>query len=165
MSENILAATWIQHPSYPDYYFSSSGDAASRKSGKFRLLKGTACGKSGYKAICVEGKKKIYIHRAVCELFNGPQEDGQQCRHLDGSIKNNHASNLKWGSAKENNEDKILHGTNGEGEKNPMSKLKRDQVDEIRKRVPSGETQRSMCKIFNVSPMTISRVVRRELWK
>ena len=39
------------------------------------------------------------------------------------------------------------------------------QVEQIRNRVANGESQISMCSIFNVSPMTISRVVRKETWK
>lgn len=165
MSNAILSSDWIQHPIYKDYYFSKNGNAASLKKGKFKILKGTACGKYKYKAICVKGKKKIYIHRTVCELFNGPSVFGQECRHLDGNNQNNNASNLKWGTPSENSYDKIFHGTVGFGEKNPMAKLKKTEIDEIRIRVANGESQISMCKIFNVSPMTISRVVRKESWK
>lgn len=159
---------WIQHPEFPYYYFCRDGRAASITNGKPRILSGTKCGQYGYRAIPVfkdHPKKKIYIHRTVCELFNGPPEEGQQCRHLDGNNKNNAALNLKWGSAKENNQDKVAHGTGAIGKRNGNSKLKKDQVEEIRRRVADGETQRSMCKIFNVSPMTISRVIRKVLWK
>ena len=165
MSNAILSSEWIQHPNYKDYYFSRCGKAASLKKGKFRVLKGTTCGQYGYKAICVVGKKKIYIHRTVCELFNGLSLPGQECRHLDGNNQNNDASNLRWGTASENSRDKILHGTSGVGEKNSMAKLTKEQVTEIRTRVANGESQISMCSIFNVSPMTISRAVRKESWK
>lgn len=165
MSNAILSSEWIQHPIYKDYYFSRYGIAASMKKGKFRVLKGTVCGQYGYQAICVVGKKKIYIHRTVCELFNGPALPGQECRHLDGNNQNNDASNLKWGTASENARDKIQHGTHGAGERNSMAKLTKEQVQEIRTRVANGESQISMCSIFNVSPMTISRAVRKESWK
>jgi hypothetical protein len=165
MSNAILSSNWIQHPIYKDYYFSRCGKAASLKNGKFRILKGTTCGQYGYKAVCVEGKKKIYIHRTVCELFNGASTPGLECRHLDGNNQNNDASNLKWGTPSENAYDKVSHGTAGFGEKNPMAKLTKNQVNEIRTRVANGESQISMCSIFNVSPMTISRAVRKESWK
>ena len=165
MSNAILSGDWKQHPIYTDYYFSRFGIAASMKKGRLLVLKGTVCGQLGYRAICVSGKKKVYIHRVVCELFNGPPLPGQQCRHLDGNRNNNFAQNLKWGTAFENNQDKIAHGTNGQGEKNPMAKLSIAQVEQIRNRVANGESQISMCNIFNVSPMTISRAVRKESWK
>ena len=165
MSNAILSSDWKQHPIYTDYYFSRFGIVASMKKGRFLVLKGTVCGQLGYQAICVSGKKKIYVHRAVCELFNGPPLPGQQCRHLDGNRKNNDAQNLKWGTASENNQDKIAHGTNGEGEKNPMARLTKEDVQEIRTSVANGKSQISMCSIFNVSPMTISRAVRKVNWK
>lgn len=171
MSLEILTAAypgnWKQHPVYTSYYFCEDGRAASVIKSKPKILVGTKCSQMGYRAIPVYAdvrNKKIYIHRTVCELFNGPPSFGQQCRHLDGDNTNNAASNLKWGTPSENSADKIAHGTNGYGEKNSMSKLDWEKVKEIRMRVSNGETQRSMCKIFNVSPMTISRVVRKELW-
>lgn len=172
MSIEILSSAfpgnWKQHPEFHSYFFCQDGRVASVIKGKPRLIVGTRCGQYGYRAIPVYANRrgqKIYTHRTICELFNGPPEKGQQCRHLDGNKNNNAASNLKWGSPQENSNDRLLHGTSGAREKNSMSKLKNDQVAEIRKRVASGETQRSMCKIFNVSPMTISRVVRKETWK
>jgi hypothetical protein len=172
MSIEILSSAfpgnWKQHPEFKLYFFCQDGRVASVIKGKPRLLIGTKCGQYGYRAIPVYANRrgqKIYTHRTICELFNGPPAPGQQCRHLDGDKTNNAASNLRWGSAKENSDDRQLHGTMGYGEANSMSKLTNEQVAEIRRRVDLGETQRSMCKIFNVSPMTISRVVRKETWK
>lgn len=165
MSDDILTPEWVEHPKYKDYYFSRCGKVASTKKGKFVVLRGGVAGKYEYKNVWVGNKTRIYIHRAVCEIFNGPPMPGQECRHLDGNNKNNNAENLKWGTPSENAHDKIAHGTVGCGEKNPMAKLTKDQVIEIRNRVANGETQKSLCKIFNVSPMTISRAVRKETWK
>jgi hypothetical protein len=166
MSDIILTGTWIQHPIYEDYYFSSNGEVMSRKNGKFRMLKGTVCGQSGYKAICVEGKKKIYIHRTVCELFNGPQPDGYQCRHLDGNNTNNKASNLKWGTPSENARDKILHGTYGSGQKNSMAKLTEKQVNTMRSiREKLKTPYHEIAKMYGVSTMTAFRAVTKRSWK
>jgi hypothetical protein len=166
MSNAILSSEWIQHPVYKDYYFSRYGFAASLKNGKFRILKGTTCGQYGYKAICVVGKKKIYIHRTVCELFNGLSLPGQECRHLDGNNQNNDASNLQWGTASENARDKILHGTNGAGEKNSMAKLTRKQVEEMR-RMKSTHllTYKEIANKFDVSRITAWRAINKETWK
>lgn len=172
MSIEILSAkfsgNWKQHPEFTSYFFCEDGRVASVIRGIPRIIIGTKCGQYGYRAIAVYAKKygqKIYIHRTICTLFNGDPKDGQQCRHLDGNKENNSASNLKWGTVKENMEDKYFHGTAGFGERNSMSKLTKHQVEEIRRHVENGATQRSMCKIFNVSPMTISRIVRKESWK
>lgn len=166
MSNAILTSDWVQHPIYQDYYFSNKGEVMSKKNNKFKLLKGTICGQQGYKAVCVSGKKKIYIHRAVCELFNGTPLLEQQCRHLDGNNQNNSATNLSWGTPSENNKDKVKHGTNGVGEKNAMAKLTQKQVDEMRCIKNNTQlTYKEISNKFNISPMTAWRAINKESWK
>jgi len=166
MNQEIITELFLPHPKYPDYWFSNMGRAVSTKGKTPRPLKGTVCGQLGYKAICVYGQKKVYIHRVVCELFNGNPQDGQQCRHLDGNRFNNKASNLKWGWAVENAADKILHGTNSEGVKNPMAKLTPEIVQQIR-RVRDEEqlSYSKLAKRFNVSTMTAFRAATQRSWK
>lgn len=53
-----------------------------------------------------------YLHRLVCEAFNGPPPfDDAVCRHLDGDRLNNLAENLAWGTQAENVADAKAHGT------------------------------------------------------
>lgn len=49
-------------------------------------------------------KGKTYkVHRLVCEAFNGDPPSGMNvCLHIDENAANNRASNLKWGTQKEN---------------------------------------------------------------
>lgn len=166
---DMFGGEWRPHYLHGGYFFSRDGRAASVLDGRPRLLIGCSSGQMGYRAVTIASgpyrNKRLYIHRAVCELFNGPAPPGLQCRHLDGNRFNNAADNLAWGTQIDNESDKILHGTRMSGERNPMSKLTLAQVQKIRELVAGGATQRSLCKSFGVSPMTISRIVRRELWK
>ena len=125
---------------------------------------------SRYRAIDfrVDGKtmKREYIHRVVCDLFNGPQSKGTQCRHLDGDKTNNAASNLAWGTAKENSDDKVLHGTMGFGEKNPMAILTREKVEQMRSiRASENKPYYKIAKDFGVSTMTAFKAVTLRAWK
>lgn len=63
-------------------------------------------------------RKKRYIHRMVCFNQNGPKpaEKHEAC-HIDGNKKNNHPSNLRWGTQKENADDRERHGRTSRGEK------------------------------------------------
>jgi hypothetical protein len=54
---------------------------------------------------------KPYAHKLVLLAFVGPREVGLQTRHLDGDPSNNRLSNLAYGTAKENAQDTIRHGT------------------------------------------------------
>lgn len=76
---------------------------------------------------CKAGK----VHRVVLTVFDRPPKKGEECRHLDGNSLNNHISNLKWGTAKENTYDKLDHGTFVRGELVPNAKLTEKKVKKI----------------------------------
>jgi len=62
--------------------------------------------------LCKNGKKKRRsVHSLVLESFVGTALENAQCRHLDGNKENNSLENLKWGTIKENAQDKKKHGT------------------------------------------------------
>lgn len=71
--------------------------------------------KIGYQSVTLsyKGQKKpSYVHRLVCEAFQGPPRDGKtQVCHYDGDRHNNSNSNLRWDSPKGNMQDAKRHGT------------------------------------------------------
>jgi len=159
-----------EHPLYPGYFFSSDGKAYHMlDGGVFRELSGCQCG-IGYRAISVptgtKKYKRVYIHRAVCELFNGePQGDGQQCRHLDGDLTNNSSGNLAWGTAKDNAIDMARHGKTAKGERNPMAVLNVSIVADMRKvRADTGLYYKDIAERFGVSTMTAFRAITGRSW-
>jgi hypothetical protein len=108
-------------------------------------------------------------HRAGYKIFKGEIPAGMKVLHTCDTRCCVNPEHLVVGTQAENVADMVkkrrgrtvpLHG-----ERNPMSRLTRPQVEEIRQRVAAGEKQRAMCAAFSVSPMTISRIVRKELWK
>lgn len=52
-----------------------------------------------------------YLHHIVLEAFVGPRPPGMQCRHLNGNSLDNRLENLQWGTAREDNYDRVRHGT------------------------------------------------------
>jgi hypothetical protein len=107
----------------------------------------------------------VYIHRAVCELFNGPGAEGLHCRHLDCDKFNNAAANLAWGTPQENVEDGIRNGRILRGERNPMSKLTSAQVEEMRRiRSETGNFYHEIAAMYGVSRMTVHRAINGGTW-
>ena len=79
-----------------------------------RLLRLTPHPKRGYLQVMLykDGTRvPRKVHRLVAEAFHGPGLPGQEIRHLDGVRINNAASNVAWGTPKENSDDKMRHGT------------------------------------------------------
>jgi hypothetical protein len=57
----------------------------------------------GWRFIYVYRGKTYRVARLVCEAFHGPSPAGMPyCLHRDENAANNHYSNLKWGTQKEN---------------------------------------------------------------
>lgn len=165
MRKPNMPGDWRQFEQYPEYWFSSDGVAVKIVRGKDMVLSGTKCGQMGYRAIGLPNGGRVYLHRAICELFNGAPREGQMCRHLDGVITNNAASNLRWGTSQENSMDMRKHGTVLYGSKNPMAKLTAEEVEAMRaKREMEGTPYYQLAEIFNVSTMTAFRAATRRSW-
>ena len=152
------------HCAYPGYYLTLAGRVFSLRSRRF--LSPIRMGEYvGVQIVNSDGAMvKRYLHRLVMEFWTGSVPEGMQCCHNNGNRHDNRVENLRWDTAANNHADKVLHGTSGHGERNPMAKLTPAAVTEIRRRVAAGETQRSLCAEFGVSPMTISRAARGESW-
>jgi hypothetical protein len=167
----MFGSEWRQHTAYPAYYFSRDGRCARvpRKAAP-RLLVGCPSGSGEYRCITLcdgkGGQERVYLHRAVCELFNGPPKDLPHCRHLDGNAKNCAADNLAWGTAADNMQDMLRHGRTAKGKRNPQSKLNPDLVLQMREvRVKTGAVYRDIAAQFGVSTMTALRAIKGEAWK
>lgn len=64
-----------------------------------------------YQWLSRNGHRKQYaVHALVCTAFNGPRPEGQEVRHLNGQPTDNRASNLMWGTTRENSDDVKDHG-------------------------------------------------------
>jgi len=104
------------------------------------------------------------VHRLVLETFTGPKQTGQECRHLDGNIRNNALTNLRWGTAAENMADKIAHGTWVRGSRVGNSRLTEQQVREIKARLAQKEPHASIALEYGVKTVTISAISSGRNW-
>ena len=77
-----------------------------------------------------DGKSKTSnVHKMVCLAFHGAQPSwATEVRHLDGNPANNRPDNIRWGTSKENAEDRERHGTvsrgSQHGEKTKLGHIK-----------------------------------------
>jgi hypothetical protein len=107
------------------------------------------------------------VHRVVLEAFVGLRPKGMHGCHLDGDNTNNRLSNLAWLTPKENEAQKVLHGTQAVGVRNGASRLTNDQVKRIRELHASGVKYwgcKQIAREFGVSPSTIYRAWKGIHW-
>lgn len=122
----------------------------------------------GYIPVCLRAadgpQRRTYMHRLVAETFIGPPPFPKACvRHLDGNSKNNIPSNLAWGTYKENENDKIKHGTYHKRITNV--KLTKAIRKLITKMSDDGYSDLKIAEKIGVSRPTINRFLNGRTWK
>lgn len=97
-------------------------------------------------------RKKYYIHFLVATAFIGPKPFAKaEVRHFDNDKENPSASNLSWGTRKDNSLDKVRHGTS-------KRKFNNTEVLRIKILIAAGEKDNSIAKTFQVSHQTINNI-------
>lgn len=122
-----------QIPNQENYFASSDGFIYSNKSGEMKKLK---CGldNKGYHRVVLSQNGKMYfirVSRLILLTFVGEPKEGAMALHGEIGKESDALSNLYWGDAKRNMQDKKRDGTHPDGERNGKSKLKESDVREI----------------------------------
>lgn len=168
-------------PSAPNYWASKTGIiysclVQSSRGGRcgamfipsdtFKILN-QANHSRGYSIVCLRGNGKAmyrYVHRLILETFVGPCPPGMECCHGDGNRKNNSIENLRWDTRKGNSGDKLKHGTDEFGEKNPFAKLTEREAIAIIQEHAAGINRRIIAKKYGVCKDHVSAIVSGKFW-
>lgn len=103
------------------------------------------------------------VHSMVLTAFVGPRPAGAECLHGDHDRTNNALSNLRWGTRRENEDDKMRAGRVIRGEKSTSAKLTRADVFEIRAAV--GTPQQELADRFGCTFSNISAIQLGKSWR
>lgn len=106
-----------------------------------------------------------YVHRLVLEAFAGHCPSGMQGCHGDGDKSNNRIENLRWDTPKENQRDRIKHGTGISGERVSQAKITESDVRLIRSLHKDGERQCDLADRFGLCRSTVCTIISRKRWK
>jgi hypothetical protein len=124
----------------------------------------------GYASMTILGKTKR-VHRVAWSITRGKliPSDMCVCHKCDNPICVN-PEHLFLGTRSDNMRDMVSKGRHGgpppsaPGSSNPAAKLTENDIDEIRLRLNSGETQRKIANSFGVSQSQISNIKRGLRW-
>jgi hypothetical protein len=181
MSENESIVEYREIPDYPGYRAGSDGtiwtlwksvNMGHRKGCKMEMgdkwtIKKTHILKNGYFIVNIhnhKGRHTRLVHQLILETFVGPKPKSLICRHLDGTKTNNNRTNLTWGTDKENSQDTIAHGRANRGEKNPLAKISKDDVLEIRRRRRLGESTIALAKFYGLNQCHVNAICVGASW-
>lgn len=123
---------------------------------------------TGYGQLSVGGKRTV-ASRFVCQETYGPPPKDQyyEAAHSCG---NGHEGcvnplHLRWATSKQNNDDKLIHGTIIKGEQIHCSKLTETDIIQIFGMLKSGVVQKNIAALFGVQDSTISKIKHGKRWK
>jgi hypothetical protein len=155
--------TWKDVVGYEGLYeVSDHGQVRSAKTKKIKQYTKHIYEKRPFMNIWRDNKQRIVRpHKLVMEAFVGPKPQGMECCHNDGDSWNNHLSNLRWDTPRNNQLDRIKHGTSNRGERHAAAKLTEAQVRAIR---ADARLQREIAAEYGVRENTISRIKSGKRW-
>lgn len=162
---------------YSQYEISSYGRIRSldvtypngkRKIGKIKKIR---LNEKGYcvTTLSLNNKSKtVRIHRLVALAFIPNPENKPEVNHKDGNKENNHVDNLEWVTRKENMKHAYENRLFVHGENMHNSKLKPDDVMEIKKeykRLGDNFDYKYFSNKYNVGLATIYDITSERTWK
>jgi len=153
---------WRSIPQFPKYEVSETGRVRNAASGD--LLTGYR-DQDGYLFFGLygeRGRKTVRACRAVLSAFVGPPPTNKhQAAHGDNDRANDSVGNLRWATCKENQHDRIEHGTAPRQGKHPRAKLTAQSVAMLRteQRPLSMERRLALAAAHGVSLGTINAVI------
>lgn len=103
------------------YYVTGKGRVVSTLRGNDHRELSIKLDTDGYACVDVSDKgtrRRLRVHRLVAHYFlpSRPSQRHEIC-HIDGNKLNNDCENLRWGTRKENADDRTRHGRTSKGEK------------------------------------------------
>ncbi len=122
----------------------------------------------GYNVVSIRfnnGARRIMkVHRLVLLAFVG--DDSLMCCHGDGDKGNNRLSNLRYGTALDNAEDRTKHGqvVGASGESNGAAKLTSREVLAIRDLLATKVSHRKIAALFGVAAETVRKISIGATW-
>jgi hypothetical protein len=139
---------WVELPRFPRYLIGGDGRIVSLYWRKPRELRFQPSHK-GYLSVILKTdtgeQRRVSVSRLVCEAFHGPAPSPiHQAAHENGRNQENLASNLSWKTPKENDQDKIRHGSlRGRPPGSPISEATRVAISAAHKGKPKSAEQRA----------------------
>lgn len=166
---------WLPAPGYAGVYEVSNLGAVRRALAAparslgvpGRMLKPSFTEGYAHVSLSLRGTVRTHrLHVLVLTAFCGPPPfAGAQACHNDGVQANCALTNLRWGTALENQADVDRHGHRCRGSDVHGAVLTERDIPSIRRRIDRGERNPAIARDYGVSPSTIHLIRHNRIWR
>jgi hypothetical protein len=159
--ENNIEEIWMEiAETNGAYSVSNQGVVRSNLRKSKKILKDWAH-PAGYRRVSLGRKKMKYVHRLVATCFCPNPHGLPAVDHIDGNRENNHATNLRWVTTKQN----IDYGAerhNWESQRAASAKrrIHHVQKEEYEKLVLEGCSLRQIARLLGTSHSSVSKTLK-----
>lgn len=116
-----------------------------------------------YGNLHIKGIGKQNVHRLVCEARNGPAPSRRHlAAHSCGNRTCCNPNHLRWATPRENQLDRVAHGTHSRGERS-AKKLTENDVRAIRGMLGT-TTKRAIAELFGITAQAVYRIETKKMW-
>lgn len=165
----MTVESWKFVPGYgTEYEVSSLGSVRNARTGK--QIKPFRQTNKKYLRVNLYNEARVLrqwgVHQLVAMAFIGPRTGNLCVNHIDCDPTNNRIENLEYCTPKENSTHASVNGLlpSVKGELNGASKLREDEVMDIKYLSDSGFTDKQISEMFCVSQACISAIRRGKNW-
>jgi len=111
------------------------------------------------------GKKRVPAHRVSFIFYKDDIPDGKCVCHTCDNPSCVNPDHLWIGTSAENSKDSFDKGRTLRGERNPRSKLKKEDVIKIRTLSKTPMTQKHIGELFNITAGHVNNIIKNRVWK
>lgn len=117
--------------------------------------------------LSIDGKRKAYqVHKLIAAQWLPKRPSlHHQLRHLDGNKEHNQASNLVWGTAQDNANDREKHGRTAKGSRNGSAKLTEKDVRKIKRLLFFGKPTATIASLFSITRENVNLIRSGKAWR
>ena len=118
--------------------------------------------------VCLQRNGKsitLQVSQLVLIAFVGANPEGLCALHRDDNKDNNKLSNLYYGTAQDNADDREANGLTAKGSKQGCAKLVEEDIPAIHNLKNQGLSLNQIARIFHVSKKAILCVIQGKTWK
>jgi hypothetical protein len=165
--------TWRTIPGWREYEISENGVVRRVLGGQGTrsgyILRPWVNKKTGYLQVSLwrhNRRWKTTVHRLVALAFLGtPPSPSHVVAHTDGSRLNNHWTNLRWATQRENCADTLVHGTRNRGTRNGQARLDEITVLAIRKMIAMKLPHAFIARGHGICRQAVGDIANRKRWR